>query len=86
MVSRSLEQEILTHKNQIIIIPVFEGWDSIPTSDCKILNTCDSGGANKTYTIVGFLAVRLIDVRLIGASEDRYFKISEVNYYTSTGD
>jgi hypothetical protein len=85
MVATSLEDEILTHQDQIIIIPVFEGGDSIPTSDCKITNTCDNGGASKTYTIIGFLAVRLNSVKLTGANEDRNFNVSEVAYYASTG-
>jgi hypothetical protein len=88
MVAPSLEDEILTHENQIIIIPVFEGGDSVPTSNCKISEGgtgCSTGGSNKDYTIVGFLAVRLNSVTLTGATEDRNFNVSEVSYYTSTG-
>ncbi len=73
MVDHSLETEVLTHKDKVMLIPVY--------------GTTDGNGANTTYTIVGFLAVRLNSANLSGSSHDptRGFNVDYVSYTTSAG-
>lgn len=42
-------------------------------------------GANATFKIVGFLAVKLVDYKTNGQPEDRFFKVEYVSYTTSAG-
>lgn len=71
MVSNGLSTEIGTRIGNTILMPVFSG---------------NAGtGANATFKIVGFLAVKLNSKTLTGPPEDRGFNVDYVSYTTSAG-
>lgn len=75
MVANSLSNEIATHLNEIMIVPVYSTSTTLS----------GGSGANAEYTIVGFLAVRLVDVQLTGNPNDRGFKVEYVSYTATAG-
>jgi len=75
MVSLSLEDEVSTHVGDIIIIPIYSEVEPISSGS----------GANAEYTIVGFLAVKLLSVQLNGDPDDRGFKVEYVDYTATPG-
>ena len=71
MVSNSLSSEIGTRVGDVILMPVYSG---------------NAGtGANATFSIVGFMAVRLTSTHLTGNPDDRGFTVDYVSYTTSAG-
>ncbi|KPV50717.1 hypothetical protein SE17_25290, partial [Kouleothrix aurantiaca] len=66
MVSNSLSSEIGTRVGDVVLMPVFSG---------------NAGtGANATFSIVGFLAVRITSYTLTGNQDDRGFRVDYVSY------
>ena len=70
-VATSLETEINTRRNTIMIVPIFSG--NVGT------------GGNSQSTIVGFVAVRLTAINLTGPVEERGFTVDYIGNVTTTG-
>ena len=71
MVSNSLEDEINTRVGDIVYMPVYSG--NVGT------------GANATFSIIGFMAVRINSYTLTGSPEDRGFTVDWIEYSTAPG-
>lgn len=70
-VATSLEDEINSHMNEIMIVPIFSG---------NVGN-----GGNSQSAIVGFVAVRLTAINLTGPVEARGFTVDYIGNVTTTG-